>query len=109
MMKLMTLLPLAAVSLGVQVIVAAAQDVPTFDVSQTCRGESQAEPDATFKICMADEQKAREMLVSQWRQFAPANRTTCTQTETDIAGVRSYVELLTCLQMARDARGLPEE
>jgi hypothetical protein len=31
------------------------------------------------------------------------------QTETDVAGVRSYVELLTCLQIAKDAKSLPKE
>jgi hypothetical protein len=31
------------------------------------------------------------------------------QTETDVSGVRSYVELLTCLQIAEDVKSLPKE
>jgi hypothetical protein len=31
------------------------------------------------------------------------------QTEAAISGIRSYVELLTCLQIAKDAKNLPNE
>jgi hypothetical protein len=48
------------------------------------------------------------MLVSQWTQFAPENRTRCTQMVGDPAGPQSYVELLTCLQMAKDVKSLPK-
>jgi len=109
MTKLSMLLSLAAISLGAQAVAAAADDVPMFDVSRTCRGETQSVPEAAFKSCLADEQGARETLVSQWRQFAPENRANCTQTETGITGVRSSIELLTCLQMAKDVKSLPKE
>ena len=107
MSSLAMLLSLAAISLGSQVSVAVADDVPTFDVRATCRAESQGDPGAgTVAACMADEQKARATLVSQWAQFAPASKATCMQTATDISGVRSYVELLTCLQIAEDVKSL---
>ena len=108
MTKLTILVALAAVSLGAQPTIAVADDVPTFDVSRTCRAEAQALPDAA-RSCMADEQRARETLVAQWSQFTSENKASCTQTSTDVAGIRSYVELLSCLQMARDARRLPRE
>ena len=109
MTRLVKLLSLAMV-LCTQPIVALADDAPTFDVRATCRAESQGDPGAgTVAACMADEQKARETLVSQWAQFAPASKATCTQTTTDISGARSYVELLTCLQIAKDVKSLPKE
>ena len=110
MIKLAMLLSLAAMALGSQGAVAVADDVPTFDVRATCRAESQGDPGAgTVAACMADEQKARETLVSQWAQFAPASKARCMQTATDISGVRSYVELLTCLQIAKEVENLPKD
>jgi hypothetical protein len=47
--------------------------------------------------------------VKDWEQFAPDIKTTCRQEATDIAGIRSYVELLTCLQIAREAAKLPKQ
>jgi hypothetical protein len=55
---------------------------------------------------MKDEQAARVTLAPQWEKFAASDRATCTQNETT-GGSPSYVELLTCLQIARDARALP--
>ena len=56
---------------------------------------------------MAQEQKARETLASQWTQFAPQSRTNCTQEQ--FGATRSYVELLTCLQIAKEVKSLPKE
>jgi hypothetical protein len=110
MTKLAMVLSLAAAALGSWPILAAADDVPTFDVGATCRAEVQGDPSAgAVAACMANERRARETLASQWAQFAQASKATCLQTETDISGVRSYVELLTCLQLAKDAKGLPDE
>ena len=50
-----------------------------------------------------------EELVRQWAQFAPASKTRCTGIAKSIAGAQSYVELLTCLQMANDVKGLPKQ
>ena len=110
MAKLMMLLSLAAVVLGSQPIAALADDVPTYDVRSTCRAESQDDPGAgTATACLADEQKARETLVAQWGQFTGESKRNCAQLEGVTAGLRSYVELLTCLQIAKDAKSLPKE
>ena len=110
MMKLTMLLSVAAISLGAQAITAAAQDVPTYDVRVTCRAEAQGDPGAgALATCMADEQSAREQLIRQWAQFTAENKAGCMQIETGISQIRSYVELVTCLQMRKDAKGLPEE
>jgi hypothetical protein len=109
MKKLATLVSIAIMSLCTQQAMAGADEIPAFDVSKSCRTDAQVYPtgggDAT---CLADEQKAREVLISQWTQFAPENRANCMQASTDLAGAQSYVELLTCLQMAKEVKSLPK-
>jgi len=109
MTRLATLLLLAAIAHGSQTIIAIADEVPTYDVRATCRAESQQDASAATAACLADEQKARETLLTQWTQFAPETRINCLQLEGGITGVRSYVELLTCLQIAKQAKDLPNE
>ena len=109
MTKLALLLSVAAMSLGWHPRVAAADEVPTFEVNSICRGEASTDPDAgAMASCMADEKAARETLVKDWATFAANAKTSCTQEQTG-GPVQSYVELLTCLQMARDLRGLRKE
>jgi hypothetical protein len=101
---------LTAIALSWQPIVAIADDVPTYDVRDTCRAESaQDASTGAAAACLADEQKARETLVAQWTQFPPETRTSCMELEGGITGVRSYVELLTCLQIAKQAKDMPKE
>jgi hypothetical protein len=110
MIKLAAVLCLAAITLGSQPGAALADDVPTYDVRSTCRAETHDDPGAgTAAACLADEQKARETLVAQWGQFTPESKRSCAKLEGVTAGIRSYVELLTCLQIAKDAKGLPKE
>jgi hypothetical protein len=86
-----------------------AQDgVPTFDVSRTCRAEAIDAP-STREGCLRDEQSAHDQLTAEWAQFSPADKTSCAQPSGSSGGIRSYVEMLTCLQTARDARKLPKE
>jgi len=54
---------------------------------------------------MQNEQQARDALQQQWSQFAAADKANCLQVE-ETAGAPSYVELLTCLQMAVAAKKL---
>lgn len=109
MTRLAILAAMAAISVGIQTRAAVADDVPTYDVRKSCKADVQAYPtagDATG--CLRDEQDARTTLVSQWGQFTPDSRVRCTQMVGDPAGPQSYVELLTCLQMARDVKTLPK-
>ena len=95
----------ASFALASQLFIAVADVVPAFDVAPGCRAAVTVMP-GTFDACMRDEQAARAQLASQWDGFASSDRATCTQNET-VGGTPSYVELLSCLQMARDARRLP--
>jgi hypothetical protein len=88
-----------------QATTAAAHDLPRFDVGVTCRAE-QSKP--TVASCMTDENRARERLETEWGKFSPAERTQCTQVSS-MRGYQSYVELITCLEMARDAKNLPKD
>ena len=109
MRKIAILAAIAALSVGSLVQMAAADDVPTYDVRKSCKADTQAYPSAgNVDGCLRDEQDARTTLVSQWTQFAPDSRTRCTRMVGDPAGPQSYVELLTCLQMARDVKSLPK-
>jgi hypothetical protein len=96
---------LAAASLTA--ISAYAADVPTLDVSKTCKPIAN---DRSFAIdsdrCFKTEKQAREQLTREWANFPVADRGLCTQTAT-MGGAASYVELITCLEMRRDVAKLP--
>jgi hypothetical protein len=110
MIKNVTRYLLVVIILGSQGAIAAADEVPRLDVAQTCRAEASADPSETAaSACMDDQQKARDQLIRDWDGFASTDRSSCTAEATSIAGIGSYVELLTCLQVASDARKLSKE
>jgi len=78
-----------------------ADNVPKFDMARECRSEGGAQ--AVLDRCAADEAAARRQLRPEWGQFSDRDKTGCVQ-ETSIDGTPSYVELLTCLEMARDSK-----
>lgn len=85
--------------------VCAADDLPSFNVNASCTAQAAVAPERKAK-CLSEEQNARSVLERQWQTFGAADKRVCTETAT-IGGGSSYVELLTCLQMAADARKLP--
>jgi hypothetical protein len=89
--------------LGSQPVIAVADNVPTFNVTPTCRAAAANTPNS-FDSCMRDEQSARSTLAEQWSEFRAVDRSACTQETRSFNA--SYVELLTCLQTARDAAKL---
>jgi hypothetical protein len=105
----MFLIPISMIALSAQFIVRVADAVPEFDIARGCRLDSAQAFDpslglnATIKKCVADEQAAIEELRKQWPQFQEADKTQCIG-ETKIGGTASYVDLLTCLHLAQDAR-----
>jgi hypothetical protein len=78
-----------------------ADTVPKFDVARECHFEGGET--AVFDRCSRDEATALEKLQAEWPQFADADRSACL-TEATTAGFASYVDLVTCLEMARDVR-----
>jgi hypothetical protein len=73
--------------------------VPTFDVLRECRFEAGSTVD--FDRCSRDEAAALEQLKNEWARFVGTDKNNCVR-ETTVGGFASYVELLTCLEMARD-------
>ena len=91
-------------------VVLAAGSVPRFDVERTCRPASAAGilPGRDSSACQRDENDARGKLEQQWSEYSPSQRSHCA----GFAGLDrapSYVELLTCLEMAKQSKDLPSE
>jgi hypothetical protein len=85
---------------------AASSSVPTFDTRPTCAdAATEISITRTVERCQQSEKQARDSLASQWDGFPTKDRTDCSAT-TRIGGFPSYVQLLTCLELARDARTL---
>ena len=80
--------------------VAVSDTVPKFDIVRECRFEGGSTVE--FDRCSQDEAAALEQLKANWAQFTGVDKSTCLSVAT-VAGFASYVELLTCLEMAREA------
>ena len=61
-----------------------------------------AMPNGNADGCKRDELAARDKLNEQWGQFTPAQQARCVSLS-KLGGFPSYVELLTCLEMAKAA------
>lgn len=81
--------------------------VPRYDVNPTCRAAAVSNGfTRPQSACMGDERDARAKLEKQWSRYGLAERRRCT-VMTQTGGPPSYVELLTCLQIAKEASRLP--
>ena len=93
--------------LGSQIVLAA-DPVPKLDIGRSCRSAGAAAVMATRDkaACERDENVARDKLEQEWSQFSPAQRTECVRLVT-LGGGPSYVDLLTCLELAKQVKELP--
>lgn len=103
------LIPVTSLALGLQLTIAVAEAPPVFDLGPTCRATSGTDGMALGNAdrCRQQENTARDTLRQQWGKYPAADRSQCAATAG--RGVPSYVVLLTCLEMARDARLLQKE
>ena len=84
-------------------------DMPKFSINPTCKGTTVNSPTAPPKdACKRDEEQARATLQQQWSGFPLADREHCANL-TQLGGSPSYVELLTCLQISREADKLSKK
>jgi hypothetical protein len=100
-------LPFPAIVVAAPLMIGVADGVPSFDVNPTCSGAA-ATAGAGGRgsdVCVRTELAARDQLAKDWAQFPAADRTRCVQL-TSMTRMPSYVQVLTCLEMARDARQL---
>jgi hypothetical protein len=103
----------SALMLGTHLLTHVADRVPVLNVEQVCQGIAQ-QGGSSFHDpaiakerhnCITSEQEVRKQLVQRWSSFHLADRAACTA-ESEMGGDSSYTELLTCLEMARDVRGM---
>src|SRR5690349_5657783 len=100
-------LPLSAFLVAAPLVLAAADQVPTLDVKPGCEGaltNARADRNGT-NACIRSELAARDELASKWQQFPAPDRAHCVDV-TNMTRMPSYVQVLTCLEMTRDARQL---
>jgi hypothetical protein len=98
--------------LGTQVLLAA-DAVPRFDTSLSCKSAGAAavmggdqKGARNTAACEQDERDAHVKLDQEWGSYNAAQREHCVSMST-LGGSPSYVELLTCLEIAKAASQLP--
>jgi hypothetical protein len=91
---------------GPQVTVAFADGPPKLDVTTTCNGASQL-VGRDKQSCLEDERAGQNTLARNWSKYPPDDKSRCVGI-VQTGGVPSYVELLSCLETMRDAKGGPE-
>jgi hypothetical protein len=86
-----------------------ADHVPALNIAPTCRATAAAAfgqaQDTDF--CPRDERRARDRLEHSWDDYTARQRARCTSLAR-MGGAPSYVELLTCLEIAKAADALPD-
>jgi len=91
--------PFPAALVAIPFAIGVADPVPTFNLGAICTADSTRGSEG----CVRSETAARGDLAKQWEQFPTADRTRCVQLAT-MSKMPSYVQVLTCLEMAREAR-----
>ena len=82
----------------------AVDGLPTFDIARNCNEETAGSDTGTgngngLRSCTKDETDAKNELEKRWSQFGASEKGFCVG-ESSTGGERSYVELLTCLEMS---------
>ena len=83
-------------------LVLAADQIPQLNFEPSCRAAAATSQDRNADACKRDEMTARDKLKQDWTKYTSGQRTRCVALSR-LGGFPSYVELLTCLEMAKDA------
>jgi hypothetical protein len=104
------MIPVLKTMIAGTLMMGAADGVPKLDVQPTCKAAAGGiiGLKQDIQTCLQSEQNVRDQLVKQWSEFRADDRTSCTRLAT-MSGGGTYTELITCLEMKRDARKLPTE
>jgi hypothetical protein len=98
---------LVTLLLGLQASLGAADSPPKLDVVPSCnaaaRGAISSGRDR--EACLADERTAEDVLTQNWSKYDSADKTQCIG-NVKTGGPASYVELLSCLEIMRDAKAI---
>jgi hypothetical protein len=94
---------------GSELITPVADHVPNIKSEALCKARSASDrfmnlPEAqSVADCLSDEQSAKDKLDTIWGQTAASLRNRC-QSDAAVLGTTSYLDLLTCIQMADDVK-----
>ncbi len=94
------MLKLPMIALASTLFMTVAETVPVFDIDASCRASTRAS-DGTgerMSACKRDETAARDQVAGVWTLAKAATRDTCVGAQSQ--GSKSYVALLTCMQIA---------
>jgi hypothetical protein len=95
----------ASALLAVQVAPAFADDPPKLDVTTSCSAASVSAISAgrDKEACLQDERSAENTIAQNWSKYNADHKSQCIGT-VKTGGPASYVELLSCLEVMRDAK-----
>ena len=88
--------------------------IPSFKVEPSCENAAAratvplGSTVNTAEVCIRKEMEAREQMTKEWDKFATADKSYCVPLSTQ-GGTPTYTELLTCLELAREARNLRDK
>jgi hypothetical protein len=104
------MVPVPSFLFGASLLIAVAEQVPTLDIASGCQeaAKSLGGLGQTAEVCIRSENNTRQELVKVWTQFPAADRTSCINL-TRMGSKGTYTDLITCLEIKRDARKLPKE
>ena len=105
------MMPFAALALGSSLITVAANgNVPKLNVEPSCKaaGVEGMIVGRTTESCLNDEKAAHDQLTKDWGSYSAGDKSHCL-TMVSTGGDPSYVELLSCLEMSRDAKKIAQE
>jgi hypothetical protein len=90
--------------------VAFADDPPKLDVTVTCAAAAQYSISVgrDKEACLGDETTAQTTLAQNWSKYNADDKNQCVGT-VKTGGPPSYVELLSCIEILRDAKQIREE
>lgn len=105
------MMPFAALAFGTSLItVATGGGVPRLNVEPSCKaaGVEGMIIGRTVESCLNDEKAARDQLGKDWGTYSANDKNHCLSM-VSTGGSPSYVELLSCLEMSRDAKKIAQE
>ena len=88
--------------------------VPELNVKAICKARSadakmmQSPPDQSTADCVRDEEAAKQQLSSLWTSTSVSIRNRC-ESDARSLGMKGYVDLLACIQIAEDTKSGPEK
>jgi hypothetical protein len=101
---MMTLVPML---LGAQLVLVSDRP-PSLNVDPSCDAAAAAGINGRSKeACLNEETTARNGLNERWHDFSASEQARCADL-VRTGGPPSYVELLTCLEMAQQAKKIPD-